>query len=52
MDLLNLLKKAVLLVAGTVSLVIGIAGLILPILPGVPFLIGSFFCFKALFESA
>ncbi len=51
MDLLNLIKKAVLLALGTVSLVIGIVGVILPVLPGTPFLIVAFFCFKGVFEA-
>lgn len=49
--MLKVLKNAALLVAGTISLAVGIVGVLLPILPGTPFLILAFFCFAALFES-
>lgn len=49
--MLKVLKNVALLVAGTVSLAIGIVGVLLPILPGTPFLILAFFCFSALFKS-
>lgn len=49
--MLKTIKNAALLVVGTISLFVGIIGVILPILPGTPFLILAFFCFKALFES-
>ena len=50
--MLNLIRNAVLLAVGTLSLVIGIVGVILPVLPGTPFLIGAFFCFKTVFDPA
>ncbi|MEH2382226.1 MAG: hypothetical protein V7K27_25615 [Nostoc sp.] len=40
-DVLNGIKKAVFITVGTVSLVIGVVGLILPLVPGIPFLIAS-----------
>ena len=49
--MLKTLKNAALLVVGTVSLAVGIVGVLLPILPGTPFLILAFFCFSALLES-
>jgi hypothetical protein len=39
------LQKQVLIAIGTVSLVVGVAGLLLPLLPGVPLLILSEICF-------
>ncbi|AFY89124.1 hypothetical protein Chro_3683 [Chroococcidiopsis thermalis PCC 7203] len=50
-NMLRTLKNVALLVAGTISLVVGIVGVILPILPGTPFLILAFFCFATLLES-
>lgn len=49
--MLKAIKNTVLLVVGTISLAVGIVGVILPLLPGTPFLILAFFCFTALFES-
>jgi hypothetical protein len=39
------LQKQVLMAIGTVRLVVGVAGLLLPLLPGVPLLILSEICF-------
>jgi uncharacterized membrane protein YbaN (DUF454 family) len=44
--ILNSLKKTALIAVGTLSFVIGIAGLVLPLLPGTPFLILSSICFR------
>ena len=38
-------QKQILIAVGTVSLVIGVIGLVVPLLPGVPFLIFAEFCF-------
>ena len=38
-------QKQILIAVGTVSAIVGIIGLFLPILPGVPFLILSESCF-------
>jgi uncharacterized membrane protein YbaN (DUF454 family) len=46
---LKLIRNAILLTVGTVSLAIGIVGILLPILPGTPFLILSAVCFTLLF---
>ncbi|AUB43252.1 putative membrane protein YbaN, DUF454 family (plasmid) [Nostoc flagelliforme CCNUN1] len=48
-EVLNGIKKAVLITVGTVSLVIGVVGLILPLVPGIPFLILSAICFGLAF---
>lgn len=45
-DALKWIKNAALITVGTVSLVIGIAGIILPLLPGTPFLILAGICFS------
>ncbi|KAF3888048.1 MULTISPECIES: DUF454 family protein [Nostocales] len=47
-EVLNSLKKVVLGVVGTVSLVIGIVGVIIPFFPGTPFLILAGICFWAM----
>ncbi|OKH52297.1 hypothetical protein NIES2101_14950 [Calothrix sp. HK-06] len=39
-------KNAVLITVGSISLVVGVVGVILPLLPGTPFLILSAFCFS------
>ena len=37
-------QKQILIAVGTVSLVIGVIGLVVPLLPGVPFLLFAEFC--------
>ncbi len=46
-DVLKFAKNAALITIGTVSLVVGIAGVILPFFPGTPFLFLSAACFGA-----
>ncbi len=46
-DVLKLAKNAALIAIGTVSLVVGIVGVILPLLPGTPFLLLAAACFGA-----
>lgn len=38
-------QKQILITIGTISAAIGIVGLFLPVIPGVPFLLLSEFCF-------
>lgn len=40
------IQKATLMTIGTATLVIGIIGLLLPLLPGTPFLLISAICFS------
>ncbi len=40
------IKNVVLIIVGSISLVIGVIGVILPLVPGTPFLILSTFCFS------
>jgi len=44
------LRKAALITVGTISFAIGIVGLVLPVLPGTPFLILSAICFGLAFQ--
>ncbi len=46
--MLKLLRNIILLVVGTLSLIIGIIGIILPLLPGTPFIIVAVFCLTLL----
>lgn len=43
---LKTVKNAALITVGTISLVVGVVGVILPLLPGTPFLILSAYCFS------
>lgn len=45
-SVLTNIKNVVLITVGSISLVIGVIGIILPLLPGTPFLILSMFCFR------
>jgi len=47
---LTLTKKVALVTIGTACLAIGVLGLLLPVLPGTPFLIMSALCFGLAFE--
>ena len=42
---MNLLKKSLLIILGTISLVLGIIGIFLPVLPTVPLLLLTSFCY-------
>lgn len=46
--MLKLIRNALLLAIGTISLVLGIIGVILPLMPGTPFIIVAAFCFALL----
>lgn len=42
---MNLLKKALLIIVGIISLILGVIGIFLPVLPTVPLLLLTSFCF-------
>ncbi|MBW4492326.1 MAG: YbaN family protein [Oscillatoria princeps RMCB-10] len=49
-DMLNLLKKAALVAAGTGFSVLGLVGILLPLIPGTPFLLIAGVCFYKAFS--
>jgi uncharacterized membrane protein YbaN (DUF454 family) len=49
-EVLNGLKKAALITLGTVSVIMGIVGVILPLIPGTPFFILAGYCFNLAFQ--
>jgi uncharacterized membrane protein YbaN (DUF454 family) len=48
--MLNLLKKAALVAAGTGFSVLGLVGILLPLIPGTPFLLIAGVCFYKAFS--